>query len=150
MIQPGRRRRATDESNAKTKQDESVKNESAEKSDKTQSDLPKQEGVSKMNSILPAKQNPIKIVPPTKQRTVDDSQGMTEDSDIISKKGTLIEEKIELKHQAKMKKGNEEERRSFHYRMNIFNLVSSFLGIFGLVVQIIEVILTDQVPSLLQ
>lgn len=38
-----------------------------------------------------------------------------------------------------MRKGNEEQRKSFHYRLNTLNLVSSFMGLLGLIMQIIEV-----------
>ena len=50
---------------------------------------------------------------------------------------------------ALQRKGNEEKRRSYHYRLNTLNLVSSFLGILGLIVQIVEVFCLNLVPCLL-
>lgn len=50
---------------------------------------------------------------------------------------------------AKLRKGNEEQRRSFHYKLNILNLVSSFLGLLGLILQMVEVRLFYLVSSVL-
>lgn len=72
-----------------------------------------------------------------KQASSITSQSSAGSSDLAVK--TQKSFKVELKTTAVKKKGVEEHRKSFHSRMNRFNLVSSFLGLMGLVLQMIEV-----------
>lgn len=142
-MQPGKRRRATVETDKKEPKGEEPKVDQTHNADKKTQDPEKQGQIVKKNSILPAKPGLNKIaLPATKQPTLDEDD-RTEDSEIISKRNTINEKKFEMRQNAIIKKGNEEGRRSFHFKMNVFNLISSFLGLFGLALQMIEVYDSD-------
>lgn len=140
-MKPRERRRATYDTDKKEEKVGEPKPETSKPSEKSSDEPSKQPSITKKNSIVPAKLMVNKIaVPPKKQTTVDsDNTYQSEDSHPPSKKNTITEKGFEMRDQAKIKKGNEEGRRSFHFKMNIYNLISSFLGLFGLGLQMIEV-----------
>lgn len=139
-MQPGLGKKATIDSNSKSR----VIGDNAKPTDKIVELPHNSDSPIKKNTILPSKSLQHKTTfGPAKQKTIDGSF-VSEESDVLSKKGSFNEQKAQMMNKATVQKGNENLRRSFHFIMNTYNMISSALGLFGLLLQMIEVGKSDQ------
>ena len=141
MKQPGRRKRGVGEMKDSLSKDVESVSEQTLGAEKLGNTLSLKAGtIIKKNTILPAKTgHNIVALQPIKASTLDEADQHTIESVALSKKGSFSEKKMEMVRQAVTKKGNENDRQSFHNKMNMYNMISSSLGLFGLLLQMIEV-----------
>lgn len=141
MKQPERHKRAvTENKDQPSKEQESVR-EKANGQEKPSDTLSlKSANIIKKNSILPAKsaQNFVALSA-IKEPTMEEADSATIESSPLSSKQSSEEKKTLMIKKAMTRKGNEVKRQSFHDKMNMYNMISSSLGLLSLMLQMVEV-----------
>ena len=107
---------------------------------------------SKNNIILPVNEKSKKLFLSSDKPLKPFARGpqdLTEDSQIMDQKVTYLEKGPESGNKKNIQLLNQDNAKTYHYKMNIMNLISSFLGILGLILQMIEVLVFNIVQGIL-